>query len=66
LSGQDSSSDQPGWWEEGPNLALTGMDRVAGNRSGSEVARQHRNLQADALFADDLCPWQNHAALRTN
>jgi hypothetical protein len=30
------------------------------------VARQHRNLQADALFADDLCPWQNHAALRTN
>ena len=56
----------PGTWEqEGENPNLYRLSQLAGNRAGTQVARQQREVLAEKFLGDNLAPWQFQRAFRS-
>ena len=62
----DSGELLPGSWElEGQNHNVYSLSRLAGNRAGTQAARQQRDQIAQEFLLDNLAPWQFQRAFRS-
>jgi len=64
---KDENTKITPWSWEGDNCCnLEKMTFLAGNRSGTQSAKNQRDALAQLMLGDNLAPWQFQVALRSN